>query len=115
VLRQAKKGGRQTADELREGAWISDQNILLPALVEMVIQMRVQLWEQTGMDRDGLNSKGTYIMAVVSFDSGFRPCTVTFRNGKKAEDHCIRANKFRFAVVRDGEELWLLGGEEIRL
>ena len=114
VLRQAKKGGRQTTDELREGAWISDKSALLPAFVEMVIQMRVQLWEQTGVDRDGLDSKGTYIAAVVSFDSGFRPCTVTLRNGKKAEDHCIRVNEFRFAVVRDGDELWLLGGEEIR-
>ena len=114
VLLQAKKGGRETTDELREEAWVSEGNALIPAFVEMVIQMRVQLWEQTGVDAEGLDCKGTYIAAVVSFDSGFRPCTVTLKDGPKAEDHCIRANEFRFLVVMDGEERWFLGGEEIR-
>ena len=71
-------------------------------------------WEQTGVDREGLDSKGTYIASVVSFDSGFRPCSVTLKDGKKAEDHCIRAHHFRFLVLMDGEEKLFLGGEEIR-
>ena len=61
-----------------------------------------------------LDQKGTYIGLAVSFDSGLRPCSVTLRDGPRAEDHCIRAKHFLFWVELATGRIRLTGGEEIR-
>lgn len=115
VVKQAKKGTRLTTKEVREKAIADDERRLLPAFVQMMIAMRAQLWDQSGYDTLGLDMKGTYIAAAVSYDSGLRPSNVTLRNGPKAEDHCIRAEDFVFVVdLGSGAMTCLRGGEEIR-
>ena len=91
ALIQAKHGARLTTDEIREAALVNEQKKLLPAVVQMVMCIRVKYWVQSGLDRKGLDQKGTYMALAISFDSGLRPCNVTLRDGPGSEDHCIRA------------------------
>ena len=115
ALAQAKHGARRTTEQIRESALEKEQTRILPAVMEMVIWMRDRYWVQSGRDRKGIDDKGTYIGLSVSFDSGLRPCSVTLRDGPRAEDHCIRARHFRFLVeVEPGRQVKLSGGEEIR-
>ena len=110
ALAQARQGARMTTDEMREAAWEAEQTKILPAIVEMLIEARKQLWEESGMEREGIDQKGTYIGLAVSFDSGLRPCSVTLRDGPRAEDHCIRAKHFLFWVELATGRIRLTGG-----
>ena len=115
IATQAKKGARLTTDEIRESALVKEGDRFLPVFTEMVMQMRKQLWEQSGFDRVGLDMKGTYLAAALSFDTGLRPGNVRARDGPGAEDHCLRARDFRFRLqTAPGEELKLSGGEQLR-
>ena len=115
IIMQAKKGARLTMDEIRETALVKEGERFLPVCTEMVMQMRKQLWEQSGSDRIGLDMKGTYLAAALSFDMGLRPGNVRARDGPDAEDHCIRANHFRFRVLTSpGHETKKMGGQSIR-
>ena len=115
IVTQAKKGARLTTDEIRESALVKEGDRFLPVFTEMVMQMRKQLWEQSGLDRIGLDMKGTYLAAALSFDTGLRPGNVRARDGPDAEDHCLRARDFRFRVrTASGGEIKLAGGEQLR-
>ena len=114
AITQAKQGARMTTDQIRAAALRKEETKILPAVVEMVIYLRNKLWVKSGMDRRGLDQKGTYMALAISFDSGLRPCNVTLRDGPRAEDHCIRAQHFRFLVEGETGKLKLTGGEEIR-
>ena len=114
ALIQAKHGARMTTEEIREAALVKEQTRILPAVVEMVIWMRTHFWVESGVDREGLDKKGTYISLSISFDSGLRPCNVTLKDGPTAEDHCILAKHFRFVVEMETGQWKLTGGEEIR-
>ena len=69
---QAKKGARLTKEEIRETALVKEEERFLPVCTEMVMQMRKQLWEQSGSDRVGLDMKGTYLAARHGTTSGKR-------------------------------------------
>lgn len=114
ALAQAKQGARMTTEEIREAALVKELTKKLPAVVEMVIWIREQYWEKSGVDREGLDKKGTYMSLAISFDSGFRPCNVTLKDGPSAEDHCILAKHFRFVVDVGTGLMKFTGGEEIR-
>jgi hypothetical protein len=114
AVAQAKQGARLTTDQIRETALRKERTKILPAIVEMVIYLRNKLWRQSGVDRKGLDQKGTYMALAISFDSGLRPCNVTLRDGPRAEDHCVRAHHFRFLVELERGKMKLSGGEEIR-
>ncbi len=115
IILQAKKGARLTTDEIRESALLKEEERFLPVCTEMVLQMRKQLWEQSGSDSVGLDMKGTYLAAALSFDMGLRPGNVRARDGPDAEDHCIRAKHFRFRILSSqGQETKIIGGQAMR-
>jgi len=68
----------------------------MPVFVQMLIAMRAQLWDQSGVDKIGLDMKAVDIGAAISYDSGLRPGHVTQADGPDAEDHCLRAGDFAF-------------------
>ena len=112
VLTAAKRGARRTPDEARtEGERVEEMRIL-PICLEIVRSMRNRLFVMSGVDGYGLYQKALWISSGVGFDSGLRPCNITLKNGKRAQDHCIRASHCRYLI--EGEERSFTGGEQIR-
>ena len=115
ALVAVKRGTNRTPDEAREEAMRVADTEIKPVCVEIMVQMRKTLWVETRWDVTGSDKKAIWIAAGVAFDSGLRPCNVRGKDGKKAMDHCIRANHFRFEVVNEaGQKEILCGGEQIR-
>ena len=115
LVTAAKKGARRSTEEVRGRAELKEERAILPICPEIVMQLRKDLWEMTGWDREGLDRKAIWLAAAVSFDSGLRPCNVTLKDGKDKEDHCVRARDMLFQVkLRGGEEGHVRGGEELR-
>ena len=113
-VKQAKKGTRLSTLEVRAKAKHDEETRLMPVFVQMLIAMRAQLWDQSGLDKIGLDMKAVYIGAAISYDSGLRPGHVTQADGPDAEDHCIRAGDFTFIVALGSVLQRLRGGEDIR-
>ena len=110
----AKQGARPSTEEIRAAAERMTDNRKLPIFIEMIMVMRKQLYEESGLDGLGLYMKAVYLAAAFSFDMGLRPGNVRRRDGRCSEDHCLRAGDMMFLVMTTTNEIRIRGGEEIR-
>jgi hypothetical protein len=110
VLRKARAATLRNPDELRVKAQVSQEKRILPTCLEVVWKIRDRFWSTSDWSTEGLDRRGIWIAIGLTFDSGMRIGNFTLRDGRLAEDHCVRAGQFVFLVSYQGEELRVSGG-----
>lgn len=115
LVRGVKQGARLTTEELKAAQDGAAKKRMLPAFLEMVLEIRRICMVPTGSGAKDLMGLALWCAVAVAFDMGLRPCNVTQADGRKAEPHCIRAKDFTF-IVQDGSgvETRFRGGPVIR-
>ena len=88
-LSAAKKGVRPTVAEVRNMEIRKSETRKLPAVVEIMAEMREKLWVDSGVDAEGLYQKAIWISALVSFDTGVRASNVRLKDGETVFDAVI--------------------------
>jgi hypothetical protein len=102
LVKSAKQGARRTTDELKVFQDGAAEKRMLPAFVEMVLEIRRLCMVPTGSEAKDLMGLALWCAAAVAFDMGLRPCSVTQADGPTAEKHCLRAKDFTFVVQGEG-------------
>lgn len=110
LLKGAKQGARLTTDELKVAQDSAAERRMLPAFLEMVLEIRKICMVPTGSEAQDLMGLALWCAVAVAFDMGLRPCSVTKADGPLAENHCIRAKDFTFCVEGEGGAMMRLRG-----
>jgi hypothetical protein len=99
LIARGRKAGVRTTEEARALEEKRTESMKLPAFIELIWQVRKMCWEGKGWSADDMDSKALWLANGLAFDSGPRISNVTLKDGKNAEDHCIRAGHVAFTIV----------------
>eukprot|EP01036_Dinobryon_divergens_P038494 gene38494-50550_t len=114
MVRQARRGGRRSSNEVRSLAEKCQEVEKYPFNLEMVIGGRVLFWQCGLWNAKALDKKAVWLGIALSFDSGLRVSNITAAE-KDREDHCIRAGQVIFTVKSsDGSVHNVKGGADFR-
>jgi len=76
LVKSTRQGARLTTDELKVSQDGAAGKRMLPAFVEMVLEMRKICMVSTGSESKDLMGLAVWCAAAVAFDMGLRPCNV---------------------------------------
>eukprot|EP01041_Mallomonas_annulata_P006917 gene6917-biopygen3337 len=97
MVRQARRGGRRSRNEVRSLAEKCQEVEKYPFNLEMIIGGRVLFWQCGLWNAKALDKKATWLGIALSFDSGQRVSNITAAK-KDREDHCIREGQVIFTA-----------------
>ena len=114
IIKKASRACRLNTDELRERVSSGVSRVKLPAVGEMMVEMRKIFWEESGWEvGKGFNSRLTYIASIFARELCVRVSEVAMP-GVSGIDHAIRAGQVWFvldrAIVVSGQEVLTLAG-----
>jgi hypothetical protein len=89
--RQAVKACRLTNEDQKKKAMFQIENSQLPIHMEMIDYMKEASWNHVDWTKKGeVGEARAYLCCALAFDTGRRIGQFTHKDGKTAEDHCIR-------------------------
>lgn len=98
IVSRARKAGVRSTTEARALEVKRLASVKLPVFLELVWKVRDMYWVEKQWDAKGMDSKAIWLIIALGFDSGPRISNLTLRDGKRREDHCIRAGHTAFIV-----------------
>jgi hypothetical protein len=99
LISRGRKAGVRSTEEARALEEKRTDSVKLPVFLDLVWQVRKTCWEGKDWSAKGMDSKALWLAIGLAFDSGPRISNVTLKDGKTAEDHCIRAGHAAFTIV----------------
>jgi hypothetical protein len=98
-MKQASRSCRYTHQEIRECLKEKIFTQRLPFTVHMVVKARDMLGNDSWM-REDCDHKAIYLCITIAFDTCRRIGQLTHKDGREAEDHCIRTQDFIWYLRR---------------
>ena len=115
VCARGRKAARRKGPELKEYNAAKKGKSVLAVGLELVQDIRKRFWLDKPWDTAaGLDSRGTWIASMLSFNSGNRPGNTVVRDKRSDRDHCIRAGNVKLVVRHHGKLVTVSGGEDFR-
>jgi hypothetical protein len=99
-MKQAYRSCRYPNQEIRECLKEKIFTQRLPFTVQMVIKARDMLWNDSWR-REDCDHKAIYLCIAIAFDTGRRIGQLTHKDGREAEDHCIRTQDVHLVFMSD--------------